>query len=196
MSDKRGTEVELGPCCTQADDAHGIIPAQADVGQAQRQGHREGELVVARGRRHRGGRVDEEVERRLALGAEGLDEELVQPAVGVPIQVAQVVAGAVGFVVLQLDAGTLRAARHRRVAGPRAQRAAHDEMETVELAQKCRRQHGGERRPCRAAPLAQFQWRRRRAAWSTRSISARGSIPSATAAKFNTRRWLSAGIAT
>ncbi len=35
-----------------------------------------------------------------------------------------------------------------------------------------------------------------RAAWRTRSIKARGSMPSADAAKFKTRRWLSAGMAT
>ena len=76
------------------------------------------------------------MERRFALGAEGLDQALVEAAVGVPVEVAQVVAGCVGLVVGELEAARLGGARDRRVAGSLGDAVLGGEAEAVELAQE------------------------------------------------------------
>ena len=50
----------------------------------------------------------EQVHRRLAFGAEGLDQALIEAPVGIPVEMAEVVAGRVGLVVGELEPARLR----------------------------------------------------------------------------------------
>src|SRR5262245_63646484 len=83
-------------------DAHRIVAVERDVGERRGEAHREGELVVGSGHRHRCARVQKNMNRNLPLRDESSSEKLVETADGVPIDVSNVIAGGVALEALDL----------------------------------------------------------------------------------------------
>src|SRR5690606_26255777 len=85
--------------------------------------------------RHAGARVDDQVQRQVLLGRVQLEEQLVEPRIDVPVDVAEVVAGPV-----VTEVGELQAATALRAGALAAQQAAEDlaceQLELLELAQE------------------------------------------------------------
>src|SRR5690606_13806943 len=164
--------------------AHVIAAPQGDV--AQRGGHLPGVLHFRRiADPHGRAVVDQQDQAAISLFGEHFDEEPVEPAVNVPVDVTVVVPRLVLAVVVKLDAaprslaavfaGVRPGGLHGRIEAEPAQGA--DEF-------------GGEKGRHRYTATSFL-------AWSTREAMSRsGSTPSASASKLRISRWRRAGAAT
>jgi hypothetical protein len=111
-----------------------VLGREPDVTQRGRGALREQELLRPAGR-HRGRDVDEDRDRHVLLFDEELDEELLEPRVHVPVELAEVVPERVIAVVGELDAlAALDAAPPALQAAP--DRRAQQQQEALELTQE------------------------------------------------------------
>ena len=113
-------------------EARGVGRAERDVAERQRERAGARELRVFWRRVHRGADVEEQVEEHFALGREPPDEQRVEPSERHPVEVAQVVAGRVRPIRLDLDARRLGAPGEAPLARTIAHAAADLKREPVE----------------------------------------------------------------
>jgi hypothetical protein len=124
----------IGDMVADAEDLYRIVLSKADVREARCHGCCERQLAIRSGDAHRSARVEQDVQRGLALGTVRLDHHLIEPAVRVPIEMTQVVTGSVGFVIRDLEPARLRTEPCQRVAGFVAQAVAGREAKAPQLA--------------------------------------------------------------
>src|SRR5215813_7505771 len=116
--------------------------------------------------------------RNLAFGSKSLHQQLIEPSDGVPVHIAEIIPRRIFFIRFKLDAPWLTGTRNRGFPRTLTARRTHPYAEAVQSLQKLR---------LRDAYMDRIFGHRRsfRAECAIFEMMLLGSIPSASAAKFN-----------